>query len=55
VLVGISAAFTPIEIEGLVRTAAAVYGEPDDLSDRQRELAARAHALLREEMEEMDD
>ncbi len=52
VLVGISAAFTPIEIEGLVRTAAdAVYGDPDDLSDRQHELAARAHALLREEMQ----
>jgi diguanylate cyclase (GGDEF)-like protein len=47
VLVGISAAFTPIEIEGLVRTAAeAVYGDPDDLSSRQRQLAARAYDLL---------
>ncbi len=52
VLVGISAAFTPIEIEGLVRTAAdAVYGDPDDLSNRQREPAARANALLHEEMQ----
>jgi diguanylate cyclase (GGDEF)-like protein len=52
VLVGISAAFTPIEIEGLVRTAAdALYGNPDDLSVRQRDLAARANALLREEMQ----
>jgi hypothetical protein len=56
VLVGISSAFTPIDIEGLVITVAdAVYGDPDDLSDRQRELAARAHALLCEEMEEMED
>jgi len=44
---GISAAFTPAEIEALVITAAeAVNGQPDDLSRRQRELAARAYALL---------
>jgi diguanylate cyclase (GGDEF)-like protein len=52
VLVGISAAFTPIEIEGLVRTAAdAVYGDPNDLSLRQRDLAARANALLRAQLQ----
>jgi diguanylate cyclase (GGDEF)-like protein len=46
VLVGISAAFTADEIEALVITAAAVHGRLDDLSRRQRELAARAHTLL---------
>jgi len=52
VLVGISAAFTAIEVEGLVRTAAeAVYGQPEDLSSRQRELAARAYALLMQDSE----
>jgi len=52
VLVGISAAFTPIEIEGLVRTAAeAVHGQPDDLSSRQHELAARAYALLQADID----
>jgi hypothetical protein len=29
----------------------AVYGDPDDLSVRQRDLAARADALLRAEMQ----
>ncbi|GAA2970035.1 hypothetical protein GCM10010519_01510 [Streptomyces lactacystinicus] len=52
-LTGISASFTPLELEGLVRTAAeAVHGDPDDLSTRQYELAARAHALMAEEAEE---
>ena len=47
VLVGISAAFTPDELEGLVITAAeAVHGRLDELSGRQWELAARAHTLL---------
>jgi len=50
--VGVSAAFTPAEIEGLVRTAAeAVHGDPDDLSTGQRDLAARAHALLRADLD----
>jgi len=49
-LTGISASFTPLELEGLVRTAAeAVHGDPDDLSTRQHELTARAHALMAEE------
>ncbi|MFD3664577.1 hypothetical protein ACFWVF_28955 [Streptomyces sp. NPDC058659] len=52
-LIGISASFTPLEVEGLVRTAAeAVHGDLADLSTRQRELAARAHALMAEEAEE---
>jgi diguanylate cyclase (GGDEF)-like protein len=49
VLVGISAAFTPLDLEALVITAAeAVYGQPEDLSTRQRELAARAYVLLQD-------
>lgn len=52
---GISSAFTALEIEGLVITAAeAVCGELDDLSDRQRELAARAYALLTDESDDSD-
>lgn len=52
-LTGISASFTPLELEGLVRTAAeAVYGDDDDLSTRQRELASHAHALMAEEAED---
>ncbi|MER6117930.1 hypothetical protein [Streptomyces sp. NPDC001743] len=55
-LSGISASFTPLELEGLVRTAAeAVFGDPDDLSTRQHELAARARALMAEEAEEAAD
>ncbi|MHC3392393.1 hypothetical protein ACLQ2E_23445 [Streptomyces lavendulocolor] len=55
-LIGISAEFTPLELEGLVRTAAeAVHGDLDDLSTRQHELAARAHALMAEEAEEAAD
>ncbi|MER5356443.1 hypothetical protein ABT093_39760 [Kitasatospora sp. NPDC002551] len=55
-LSGISASFTPLELEGLVRTAAeAVFGDPDDLSTRQHELAARARALMAEEAEETAD
>jgi hypothetical protein len=47
VLVGISAAFPPEDLDALVITAAeAVHGDPADLSSRQRDLAARAHALL---------
>jgi diguanylate cyclase (GGDEF)-like protein len=47
VLVGISAAFTPAEIETLVITAAdAVHGHLDELSRHQWELAARAYTLL---------
>ncbi|GIJ62050.1 GGDEF domain-containing protein [Virgisporangium aurantiacum] len=53
VLVGISAAFTPADLEALVITAAeAVHGQPDDLSSRQRELAARAHALLQDAIDD---
>ncbi len=52
VLVGISAEFTPADIEALVITAAeAVYGQPDDLSSRQHELAARAYALLQADID----
>jgi hypothetical protein len=56
-LIGISASFTPLELEGLVRTAAdAVHGDGDgdgdDLSPHQRELAARAHALMAQEAED---
>jgi len=46
-LVGVSAAFTPADLEALVITATeAVHGQPDDLTSRQRELVARAYALL---------
>lgn len=49
VLIGISAAFTPADLEALVITAAeAVYGQPEDLSSRQRELVARAFDLLQD-------
>jgi hypothetical protein len=49
VLIGISATFTPPDLEALVITAAeAVYGQPDDLSSRQRKLAARAYDLLQD-------
>ncbi len=52
VLVGISARFTPLDLEGLVITAAeAVYGQREDLSRRQLDLAARAYALLQEEID----
>ncbi|MGI5243358.1 GGDEF domain-containing protein [Dactylosporangium sp. CA-139066] len=47
VLVGISAAFPPEDLDALVITAAeAVHGDPGDLSGRQLELAARAYDLL---------
>ncbi|MEO3976688.1 hypothetical protein [Streptomyces sp. CAU 1734] len=50
-LVGVSASFTPDELECLVRTAAdAVYGEPEDLSSRQLDMAARARVLMDLEM-----
>jgi diguanylate cyclase (GGDEF)-like protein len=53
VLVGISAAFTPAEVEALVITAAeAVHGQLDDLSSRQRQLAARAYALLQDAIDD---
>lgn len=53
VLIGISAAFTPADLEALVITAAeAVYGQPDDLSSRQREVAARAYALLQQAIDD---
>jgi diguanylate cyclase (GGDEF)-like protein len=53
VLLGVSAAFTAIEIEGLVRTAAeAVCGDLHNLSSRQRELATRAYALLVHDIED---
>jgi hypothetical protein len=50
-LVGISAKFTPDEVEGLVRAAAeAVCGTSlDDLSSTQLELAHRAYGFLMEE------
>jgi diguanylate cyclase (GGDEF)-like protein len=55
-LSGISAVFTPAEIEALVITAAdAVYGQGDDLSSRQRELAARAYHLLHADDEDVED
>lgn len=51
-LVGISADFTPIEVEGLVRTAVdALYGDRTDLSERQHELAERARILMAQEGE----
>jgi hypothetical protein len=49
-LVGISVPLTPIEIEGLVRTAA-VHGDPDDLSSWQHELAACHYALLQADID----
>jgi hypothetical protein len=53
VLVGISAAFTPAEIEALIITAAeAVHGQRDDLSSRQRKLAGRAYALLQDSIDD---
>lgn len=53
VLVGISAAFTPAQIETLVRTAAeAVYGDIDELSSHQRDLAARAYDLLQDAIDD---
>jgi hypothetical protein len=53
VLGGISAAFTPTDLDALVITAAeAVHGEPSDLSRRQRELAARAYVLLRDALDD---
>ncbi|MFF4933402.1 hypothetical protein ACFY2H_31595 [Streptomyces griseofuscus] len=46
-LVGVSALFMPDELECLVRTAAeAVYGDADDLSVRQLDMAARARHLM---------
>jgi hypothetical protein len=52
VLTGISAAFTPADLEALVITAAeAVHGQPADLSSRQRALAERAYALLRDSID----
>jgi hypothetical protein len=46
VLIGISAAFPPADLEQLVIAAAqAIHGD-GTLSDRQRHLAARAHVLL---------
>lgn len=45
--IGISALFLPDELECLARTAAdAVYGDADDLSQRQWEMAARVRALM---------
>lgn len=50
-LSGISCNFEPDEIECLVRTAAeALHGQSDDLSQRQRELAAQAYKHLQDEM-----
>ena len=50
VLIGISAAFTPADLEALVITAAeAVHGQATELSSRQRELAARAWDLLHDD------
>ena len=47
VLIGVSATFTPGDLEALVITAAeAVHGQPDELSTRQLELAARVWNLL---------
>jgi diguanylate cyclase (GGDEF)-like protein len=52
VLVGISAQFTPLDVEALVITAAeAVYGQREDLSSRQLDLAARAYALLQQDID----
>ncbi|WP_280419955.1 hypothetical protein [Nocardia carnea] len=50
-LSGISCNFEPDEIECLVKTAAeALHGQLDDLSQRQRELAAQAYEDLQNEM-----
>lgn len=50
ILRGISGTFHADDLECLVRTAAeAVCGTTDDLSSRQRTLAARAYALLQAE------
>jgi hypothetical protein len=47
VLVGVSAQFTPLDLEAVVITAPqALHGQPQDLSSRQHDLAARAYALL---------
>jgi hypothetical protein len=55
-LVGVSAYFTPIEVEGLVRTAVdALYGDRADLSERQHELAERARILMEQEGENGQD
>jgi hypothetical protein len=52
VLVGISAQFTPLDLEALVITAAeAVHGQREDLSSRQLDLAARAYDLLQDEID----
>ncbi|MCM2430985.1 hypothetical protein [Streptomyces sp. RKAG337] len=52
-LVGISAHFTPLEVEGLVRTAVdALFGDWADLSERQHELVERAHTLMQQEGED---
>ncbi|WP_432830836.1 GGDEF domain-containing protein [Dactylosporangium sp. CA-092794] len=51
-LVGISARFSPRDVEALVVTAAeAVYGMREDLSSRQLDLAARAYALLQADLD----
>lgn len=42
----LATSFTPDEVDALVITAAdAVHGDPDDLSERQRDLAGRVHTL----------
>ena len=52
VLLGISAQFTPLDLEALVITAAeAVHGHREDLSSRQLDLAARAYDLLHDEID----
>ncbi|WP_446047555.1 hypothetical protein [Streptomyces olivaceus] len=54
-LVGVSALFLPDELECLVRTAAeAVYGDADDLSTRQLDMAARARVLMDLEAEDAE-
>jgi hypothetical protein len=51
-LIGVSFHFDADEIEGLVRTVVdAVNGDPADLSDRQRELVAKATDLMNSQME----
>jgi hypothetical protein len=50
-LVGLAAHFSPLDLDCLVRTAAdAVHGDPDDLSQHQRDLAGRVRALMDQEM-----
>lgn len=50
VLIGISAMFSPDEIECLVRTAGdAVCGDRADLTSRQLELAQRVHQVIRDD------